>query len=381
MEIVSSSHTQSEYSDILIAVKEIKKAIIESRYQLAKLVNKQAITLYYNIGEYVSYRSRKGHWGTGAIKTLSVLLRQELPGLKGFSETSIKDMRIFFEQWQSVFANRQSVTADLKASLFPVGEFVINRQLTTADLTAEQLELFFNVPFTHHREILRKTSTLNERMFYIGKCATEFWQVPKLKYALTEGLHDKEKIQITNFPTVISDDKLRKRALETFKNNYLFDFVDLDDDNDVLDEKVLESEIVRNIKNFIMAFGQDFAFMGNQYRLTVDEEDLFVDLLFYHRGLRCLVAVELKSGKFKGAYAGQLNTYLSALDDLVRRPDENPSIGLILCKKKSDKMVEYAFRNTTTPMGVATYTLTAKLPKQYSEALPNPDDLAKLLRE
>lgn len=381
MEIVSSSHTQSEYSDILIAVKEIKKAIIESRYQLAKLVNKQAITLYYNIGEYVSYRSRKGHWGTGAIKTLSVLLRQELPGLKGFSETSIKDMRIFFEQWQSVFANRQSVTADLKASLFPVGEFVINRQLTTADLTAEQLELFFNVPFTHHREILRKTSTLNERMFYIGKCATEFWQVPKLKYALTEGLHDKEKIQITNFPTVISDDKLRKRALEAFKNNYLFDFVDLDDDNDVLDEKVLESEIVRNIKNFIMAFGQDFAFMGNQYRLTVDEEDLFVDLLFYHRGLRCLVAVELKSGKFKGAYAGQLNTYLSALDDLVRRPDENPSIGLILCKKKSDKMVEYAFRNTTTPMGVATYTLTAKLPKQYSEALPNPDDLAKLLRE
>lgn len=379
MEIISSSLNQSEYSDILIAVKEIKNAIIESRYQLAKLVNKQAITLYYNIGEYISYRSRKEHWGTGAIKTLSILLRQELPGLKGFSETSIKDMRIFFEQWQSVFQNRQSVTADLEASLFPVGEFVINRQLITADLTAEQLELFFNVPFTHHREILRKTSTLKERMFYIGKCATEFWQVPKLKYALNEGAYEKEKIQLTNFPTVIPDDKLRSKALEAFKNNYLFDFVDLEDDNDVLDEKVLETEIVKNIKNFIMAFGQDFAFMGNQYRLTVDEEDLFIDLLFYHRGLRCLVAVELKSGKFKGVYAGQLNTYLSALDDLVRRPDENPSIGLILCKEKSDKMVEYAFRNTTTPMGVATYTLTAKLPKQYSEVLPNPDDLAKLL--
>lgn len=379
MEIISSSLNQSEYSDILIAVKEIKNAIIESRYQLAKLVNKQAITLYYNIGEYISYRSRKEHWGTGAIKTLSILLRQELPGLKGFSETSIKDMRIFFEQWQSVFQNRQSVTADLEASLFPVGEFVINRQLITADLTAEQLELFFNVPFTHHREILRKTSTLKERMFYIGKCATEFWQVPKLKYALNDGAYEKEKIQLTNFPTVIPDDKLRSKALEAFKNNYLFDFVDLEDDNDVLDEKVLETEIVKNIKNFIMAFGQDFAFMGNQYRLTVDEEDLFIDLLFYHRGLRCLVAVELKSGKFKGAYAGQLNTYLSALDDLVRRPDESPSIGLILCKEKSDKMVEYAFRNTTTPMGVATYTLTAKLPKQYSEVLPNPDDLAKLL--
>ncbi len=379
MEIIST--TQSEYSDILIAVKEIKKAIIDSRYQLAKLVNKQAITLYYNVGEYISYRSRKCHWGAGAIKTLSTLLRQELPGLRGFSETSIKDMRIFFEQWQSVFGNRQSLTADLDSTLSPIGELIINRQLTTAVLTAEQLEMFFNVAFTHHREILRKTSTLNERLFYIQKCATEFWQVPKLKYALNDRLFEKEKIQTTNFPQVISEDSLRRRALEAFKNNYLFDFVDWEDDNDVIDEKVLETQIVKNIKNFIMAFGQDFTFMGNQYRLTVEDEDLFVDLLFYHRGLRCLVAVELKSGKFKGAYAGQLNTYLSALDDLVRRPDENPSIGLILCKEKSDKIVEYAFRNTTTPMGVATYTLTSKLPKQYSEALPSPDDLAKLLQD
>ena len=132
MEVIAPSPSQSEYSDILIAVKDIRRAIIESRYQLAKLVNKQAVTLYYNIGEYISYRSRKGHWGTGAIKTISILLRQELPGLKGFSETSIKDMRIFFEQWKSIFENRQSVTADLESSLFPVGEFVINRQLTTA---------------------------------------------------------------------------------------------------------------------------------------------------------------------------------------------------------------------------------------------------------
>ena len=381
MEILVSSQSQSEYPDILIAVKEIKTAIIESRYQLAKLVNKQVITLYYNIGEYISFKSRKGHWGTGAIKMLSSLLRQELPGLRGFSETSIKDMRIFFEQWQSVFENRQSVTADLYDASFSDREHLINRQLVTAGLTPEMKESFFNVAFTHHREILRKTSTLNERLFYIHKCATEFWPVSKLKYALNDGLYEKEKIQLTNFPHIITEEKLCRRALDAFKDNYLFDFVDLDDDNDVLDERVLEAQIVKNIKNFIMAFGQDFTFMGNQYRLTVGEEDLFVDLLFYHRGLRCLVAVELKSGKFKGAYAGQLNTYLSALDDLVRHPDENPSIGLILCKEKSDKMVEYAFRNTTTPMGVATYTLTAKLPKKYSEVLPDPDDLVKLLQE
>lgn len=140
--------------------------------------------------------------------------------------------------------------------------------------------------------------------------------MPKLKYALKDGLFEKDKIRTTNFPQTISEDKLRSRALEAFKDNYLFDFVDWDDD-DIIDERMLETQIVKNIKNFIMAFGQDFAFMGNQYRLTVDDEDLFVDLLFYHRGLRCLVAVELKKGKFKGAYAGQLNTYLSALDDLV----------------------------------------------------------------
>lgn len=289
-------------------------------------------------------------------------------------------MRIFFEEWRTVFENRQSVTADFGSSSSPVGEIVLNQQLTAPDLTAEQLEMFFNVSFTHHREILRKTSTLNERLFYIRKCATEFWQVPKLKYALKDGLFEKDKIRTTNFPQTISEDKLHSRALEAFKDNYLFDFVDWDDD-DIIDERMLETQIVKNIKNFIMAFGQDFTFMGNQYRLTVDDEDLFVDLLFYHRGLRCLVAVELKKGKFKGAYAGQLNTYLSALDDLVRRHDENPSIGLILCREKSDKMVEYAFRNTSAPMGVATYTLTSKLPKQYSDALPNPDDLAKLLQD
>lgn len=375
MEIINAQH--SEYADILLAVGEIKKAIIDCRYQLAKIVNRQVITLYYNIGEYISIRSRTGHWGTGAIKTLSTLLRQELPGLRGFSETSIKDMRIFFEEWRSVFSNRQLPTADLNLETVPGSVFIANRQLTTADLTAGQLNLFFNVAFTHHREILRKTADIGERLFYIEKCATEFWSVSKLKYALNDRLYEKEKIKNTNFPEVIANDALRRKALSAFKDNYLFDFVDCDDD--IVDEKILEGQIVSNIKNFIMAFGQDFTFMGNQYRLTVDEEDLFVDLLFYHRGLRCLIAVELKSGKFKGAYAGQLNTYLSALDDLVRRPDENPSIGLILCKEKSDKMVEYAFRNMSSPMGVATYTLTSKLPKQYSNALPEPDDLAKLL--
>lgn len=377
MEIVTTS--QSEYSDILAAAKAIKNAIIESRYNTAKLVNKEIITLYYNIGRFVSARSRMKHWGTNAISRLSKLLCQELPGLRGFSETNIKNMRIFFEEWQSIFENRQLLTADLLTENAADFDAVINRQLTTADLAKEELEDFFSVAFTHHREILRKSTSLKERMFYIHLCAAEFWPVKRLLKALHDDIFNTQSIALTNFHTRIDNELLRRRALQTFKENYVFDFVEVEDDEDLIDEKVLEAEIVKNIKNFIMAFGQDFAFMGNQYRLTVDSQDYFVDLLFYHRGLRCLVAIELKRGAFKAPYTGQLNFYLSALDEYVKRPDENPSIGIILCKEKSDKTVEFAFRNMSSPMGVATYTFRKELPEEYKNALPNPDDLRQLL--
>ena len=377
MEIINTS--QSECSDILYAAKAIKSAIIESRYITAKLVNKEIVTLYYNIGRFISARSRLGHWGTNAISRLSALLCQELPGLRGFSESNIKNMRIFFEEWQNVFENRQLPTADLVAVDNADFENVINRQLTTADLTAQEMADFLSVAFTHHREIIRKTDTLKERLFYIHKCAYEFWPVKRLLKALNENLFESKDITSTNFPALIDSEILRRRALQSFKDNYVFDFVEIEDEEDLIDEKILEAEIVRNIKNFIMAFGQDFAFMGNQYRLNVDGQDYFIDLLFYHRGLRCLVAIELKRGAFKAPYAGQLNLYLSALDEYVRHPDENPSIGIILCKEKSDKTVEFAFRNMTSPMGVATYTLRKELPEEYKNALPNPDDLKQLL--
>lgn len=256
---------------------------------------------------------------------------------------------------------------------------VINRQLSTADLTIEEFSDFCSVAFTHHREILRKTTSLEERLFYIRKCASEFWQVKKLVKALDNDMYNSPNISSTNFPACINDEILRRRALQSFKNNYVFDFVEIEEDEDLIDEKVLESEIVRNIKNFIMAFGPDFTFMGNQYRLNVDGHDFFIDLLFYHRGLRCLVAVELKRGEFKAPYVGQLNFYLSALDEYVKHPEENPSIGIILCKERSDKIVEFAFRNSSSPMGVATYTFSNELPERYKNALPDPNDLKKLL--
>ena len=182
----------------------------------------------------------------------------------------------------------------------------------------------------------------------------------------------------STFDATIQNKDLRAAALRSFKDEYLLDFVNVEDP-DNFDERILENRIVHNIKNFIMAFGNDFTFMGNQYRVIVGEKEYFIDLLFYHRALRCLVAIELKWSEFKAEHAGKLNFYLSALDEYVKRPEENPSIGIVLCKDKDDKTVQFAFRGITTPMGVAKYRTADELPPEIRSALPNPDDLVKLL--
>lgn len=381
MNTITSLSSQPSASELMLVVATIKSAIMRSRYVAAKSVNKRAIALYFHVGEYINRTLSIANWGDSVINQISALLQQELPGLRGFAPSSIRKMRSFYATWKDDFEICSLTTNNFVNAVKSLSDNDLEIcSLTTNKLSDEELDAFMSVGFTHHYEIIAKGLSKEDRLFYIKKCATEFWTVDRLKIHLKEKLHETKPIKAHSFNKTISDESLRSRALKAFKDEYLLNLVNLEDyDPDAIDEKVLEYEIVHNIKSFIMAFGQDFAFMGNQYRLEVDGENLFIDLLFYHRGLRCLVAVELKTGKFKGAYAGQLNLYLSALDELVRRPDENPSIGLILCKEKSDKMVEYAFRDMTKPMGVATYTLTSQLPKQYAESLPNPEDLRKLL--
>ena len=372
---------QPSASELFQVVGTIETAILRSRYFAAKEVNKQAISLYFHVGEYLSRCMAASNWGDNVLERLSALLQQELPGLRGFAPSSMRKMVSFYEVWKDDFeicslsTNKFSETVK---SLSTGDEGSCS--LTTNKLSETDLRAFLSIGFTHHYEVASKNLDKAARLFYIRKCASEFLTVKGLHKCIMEEAHKALPIKAHCFDNTISDQELRSKAIKSFKDEYLLDLVNLEDmDPDDIDERVLEQGIVHNIKSFIMTFGQDFAFMGNQYRLEVEGEDLYVDLLFYHRGLRCLVAVELKTGKFKGAYAGQLNVYLSALDDLVRRPDENPSIGLILCREKSDKMVEYAFRDMNKPMGVATYTFTSKLPTKFAESLPNPDDLRKLL--
>jgi predicted nuclease of restriction endonuclease-like (RecB) superfamily len=360
----------------LQAVKAIKQAILESRYRAARMVNKEMLALYYWVGNYVSVHSRVDAWNTNAIAAISKMLQQELPGLTGFSETNIKNMRTFYETWCPVL-NRQLTSADLNKQLDM--NDLVNRQITSADLSEEDYDCFLRVGFSIHREIIRKTSTLEERLYYIRRSAKEFWTFEQAKYHLSEGLYAKQgAIQQTNFESTISEPDFKKRALQSFKDEYMLDFINIED-SEQIDEREIEQSIVLNVKNFIMAFGQDFSFIGNQYRLEVAGKEFAVDLLFFSRRLRSLVAFELKRGEFKPEYTGKMNFYLAALDRYVRLPDENPSIGIILCKSKNEEIVELSFSDTSKPMGVATYRTTKDLPENLRNALPDIEQLKKLM--
>ena len=370
-------------SEYLNAVKAIKQAILESRYRAARHVNKEVLALNYGIGRFISINSRSAKWGSNAIAVISSLLRQELPGVKGYSEASIKMMRTFYEEWRCIFENRQLPIDDLGNQLIlsHINDKIEIRQLVTDELSASDLASFLNVGFTNHYVILTKAKSKEERLFYIRRCATEFWKVETTKYYLSENLFKKEgTIQQTNFNKTIDNAAFKQRALQSFKDEYLLDFVNIEDP-ELVDERVIEQRIIQNVKNFIMAFGADFTFMGNQYRLEVAGQEFSIDLLFFSRRLRSLVAFELKRGEFKPEYTGKMNFYLAALDKYVKLPDENPSIGIILCKTKNDEIVELSFSDTSKPMGVATYRTSQELPPEIRQALPDMEDLKKLITE
>ena len=358
------------------AVKTIKEAILRSQYRAAVSVNKEQLSLYYGIGRYVSENSRTGFWGKGAIEQISSLLQKELPGLRGFSATSIRNMRIFYEEWDKVL-NHPPLADDL----------VLNVKLLLVEIhqpLADEFNWsdFLSIGFSHHTEIISKAKTLEARLFYIHECATRYWSKYTLRDYLKTDLYSHRGTFPNNFAQALPDTKQALKAVCSFKDEYLLDFINVEELNEQeedLDEKIVEKAIVANVKKFIMTFGQDFSFIGNQYRMEVAGEEMFIDLLFFNRELNSLVAVELKSGKFRTSYLGQLNTYLSALDTYIRKPHENPSIGIILCREMNQTFVEFAVRDYNKPMGVATYHASKDMPERLRNALPDIEDLRKLL--
>lgn len=383
------------------AAETIKTAILQGQYEALKGENRVQLAVYFGIGKYLSLHSRRGTWGTGALEAISERLRKSLPGLRGFSATQLKEMRLFYEGWSeldtpstltthhsketpttvttdnSKKANSSVTTDDLQE---PIN---ISHPITIPSLPNFPVDDFFRVPFTHHTLILRMAKQAPERLYYIHRCAQEHLSVGALKRLIKTCAYESREALPNNFKQTLTSPAEARRAVMMFKDSYMLDFINVEQlgerDIDDVDERVVEQSIVQHIKQFIMTFGKDFAFIGNQYHLEVYGVEHFPDLLFFNRELNCMVCIELKTGPFKPAYLAQLTTYLRILDDQVKKQHENPSIGIVLCTTANKDYAEYVIQDYNKPMGVATYHTFDDMPEPLRQALPNLDDLKKML--
>ena len=365
------------------AAEAIKVAILNAQYEAAKGVNNIQLMLYYAIGRFISQNTRKQKWGTNAVATISHLLKQDMPGLRGYSESNIKRMRTFYEEWREL-DNSPIQTGELQHIISPIqtGEIqILPFNFPTID--AFPANDFRSIGFTHHSEILAKCKTREERIFYISTCAREHLTPDGIKKCIAQKLFEQKGKLPNNFLQKLPTGNLAKRAILAFKDQYMLDFINVEElgarDIEEVNETVVEQTIVDNIKKFILQFGKDFLFMGNQYTINVCGHAHRIDLLFFNRELDCLVAIELKTGTFKQMYLGELNGYLRLLDDYVRKPHENPSIGIILCKDADRTYVEYMIQDYDKPMGVATYKTATDMPERLRNSLPDQETLLRLM--
>lgn len=373
----------TEYAELTNAVQAIKGAILQSQQHALAAINQEQLALYYGIGRFVSMNTRNKNWGKGFIEAVSEQLRKELPGLRGFSAASLRKMRTFYEEWQMLSDN--SFVETNKLVDIESNSFVGTNELPTVQFKIDAnfpITAFMNIGFTHHYAIISKVKDVEQRKFYIQFAADTKAKVEDLEQIINDDLYSHQGELPNNFKKTIPDQLQAYRAITMFKDEYLLDFINTEElfirDKD-RDERMIEQRIVQNVKEFIMTFGKDFTFVGNQYHLEKFGVEEFPDLLFFNRELAALVCVELKDGPFRTSYLGQLAGYLRILDDEVRKPNENPSIGIILCKSANKKFVEYVIQDYDKPMGVATYKTTADMDERLKRLLPPVEELEKLL--
>ncbi len=325
---------KNQYKEIF---ESIKNEILKSQYRAMQVVNKEMIFMYWHIGKIILDNSE---WGNKFIDNLSVDLKLEFPNIKGFSIRNLKYMRKIAEE-------------------YPDFEFV--------------QQVVAQIPWGHNIVLLDKIKNIEERKWYIFQSVNNGWSRNMLNMQIDSKLYERQVIadKSTNFkerlPDIQSD-----LALQTMKDPYLFDFISL---KGKVKELEIENAMINKIKDVLIELGNGFAFVGNQYKLTVSNKDYYIDLLFYHLKLKCYIAVELKAREFEPTDAGQLNFYLSALDDLVKEESDNPSIGLLLCKTKDKFTAEYALKDINKPIGVSEYKLLEDIPEYLQSQLPKAEDI------
>ena len=368
-----------QYND---AVQQIKTAILKSQVKALAGVNQEQLALYYGIGRFISQNSRDGFWGKDAIEVISRQLSAEVPGLKGFSPRNLRNMRTFYEQWKSLDTNLADASAKLEGTkelADTSAKIALEDNLLPTALIDIPVVAFFSIGFSHHVLILQKTKTAEERKYYIQLCADLKLSHEALGRKIDEDAFHNQGKMPNNFVQTIPGHKQAFKAIQMFKDEYLLDFINVEqlgEREEDIDERVIENEIVHNVKNFIMTFGKGFSFSGSQVHYDKLGHDHWVDLLFFNRILRATVVVELKKGKFKPSYLGQLSHYLHVLDDDDRLEWENPPVGIILCKDADKTFVEYVLQDYQRPMGVATYKTNQD---KLKELLPDEEEMKKLL--
>ena len=321
---------------------EIKQRIRSAQYEALRAVNRELIGLYWDIGRLIVERQAGDSWGKSVVETLARDLREEFPGLQGFSARNIWRMRDLY------------VTYSGNEKLSP--------------LVAE-------IGWSHNLVILTKCKDDAEREFYLHRTREMGWTKNVLIHQIENRTYETTLHNQTNFAQTLPAEAAAQAKLAV-KDEYTFDFLEMGDE---YNERQLEAAILAQVEPFLREMGGVFSFIGSQYRLEVSEREYFIDLLLHHRRLRCLVAIELKVGEFLPEFVGKMQFYLAALDDLARLPDENPSIGIILCKSKYETIVEYASRESNKPIGVAGYRVVSRLPAELVGQLPAPEQVAKLM--
>jgi predicted nuclease of restriction endonuclease-like (RecB) superfamily len=315
-------------------MEDIKTRILSSRYQAARAVNKELILLYHHIGTQILEKQKAQGWGAKVIDHLSKDLKYNFPEMKGFSSRNLKYMRQF-------------------AELYPDLEFV--------------QEVLAQLSWYHNLTLLDKLSIQEERLFYAQKAIENGWSRNTMVNQIMKGLYQRQGKAVTNFKDNLPS-PTSNLVNDTLRDPYIFDFLTV---HDLAVEREIEKDLVKHIEKFLLEMGSGFAFVGRQYKLNVSGQLFYIDLLFYHLTLRSFVVIELKNTEFKPEYVGQVNFYLSAIDDLVKHPDDGPTIGLILCKTKSNIIAEYALRDVNSPIGVAEFKTTGALPENIKTALPS----------
>ncbi|MGK7924295.1 MAG: YhcG family protein [Spirulina sp.] len=327
------------YGDLLM---EVKQRIRSSQYEALKAVNQRLMMLYWDIGKLIVDRQQESSWGKSLVEQLAKDLQTEFSGISGFSARNIWNMRNFYLAYHQ------------------------NEKLQP--LVAE-------IGWTHNLVILEKCKDDLAREFYIRMTRKFGWTKNVLIHQIENQTYEKTLLNQTNFDRTVSEE-IQNQAQLAVKDEYTFDFLELGDEHN---ERQLEQAILAKVEPFLQEMGGMFSFIGSQYRLEIDDEEYFIDLVLYHRYLKCLIAIELKIGKFLPEYIGKMQFYLAALDDRVKLADENPSIGIILCKSKNKTIVEYTLKDSNRPIGVSTYKVVSNVPQELKNQLPDPEQIAKLL--